>query len=92
MIRKMVGHVRPGGRTCPARAYMSISLVHSFTKLVTKVLANRLASRLHEMVSSNHSAFIKKQFIQDNFMLIQQIAWFLHQQKQPRILFKFDIS
>ena len=50
--------------------YRPISLVHSFTKLVTKILANRLVGRLDEMVSSNQSAFIEKRFIQDNFMMV----------------------
>jgi hypothetical protein len=59
--------------------YKPISLVHSFTKLVTKILANRLAGRLQEMVSSNQSTFIKKRFIQDNFMLVQHTTQFLHQ-------------
>jgi hypothetical protein len=75
-----------------AKDYRPISLVHSFAKLVTKVLANQLAGRLHEMVSTNQSAFIKKRFIKDNFMLVQQTTQFLHQQEQPRILFKLDIS
>ena len=44
------------------------------------------------MVSPNQSAFIKGHFIQDNFMLVQQTARFLHQQKQPRILLKLDIT
>jgi hypothetical protein len=47
-----------------------ISLVHSFAKLVTKSHANRLAGKLHGMVSPIQSAFIKGCFIQDNFMLI----------------------
>ena len=72
--------------------FRPISLVHSFAKLVTKLLANRLASRLQQLVSPNQSAFIKGRFIQDNFMLVQQTARFLHQQKQPRILLKLDIS
>lgn len=72
--------------------FRPISLVHSYAKLVTKVLANRLAGRLDEMVSPNQSAFIKKRFIQDNFMLVQQTVKFLHNQKQPRILFKLDIT
>jgi hypothetical protein len=75
-----------------AKDYRPISLVQSFAKLITKVLANRLAGRLHEMVSTNQSAFVKKRFIEDNFMLVQQTTRFLHQQKQPRILFKLDIS
>jgi hypothetical protein len=32
-----------------------------------------------------------RRFIQDNFMLVQQTARFLHQQKQPWILLKLDI-
>jgi hypothetical protein len=72
--------------------YRPISLVHSFAKHVTKTLSNRLARRLQQMVSLNQAAFIKKRFIQDNFMLVQQTIWFLHQQRQPHILFKLDIS
>jgi hypothetical protein len=71
-----------------AKDYRPISLVHSFTK----VLSNQLAGRLHGMVSSNQSTFIKARFIQDNFMLVQQTTRFLHQQKQPHFLFKLDIS
>jgi len=55
-------------------------------------MANRLAGLLQQMVSPIQSAFIKGRFIQDNFMLVQQTARFLHQQKQPRILLKLDIS
>jgi mannosylglycoprotein endo-beta-mannosidase len=71
--------------------FRPISLVHSFAKLITKMLANRLAPRLEQIVSPNQSAFIKWRFIQDNFMLVQQTARYLHQQKQPRILLKLDI-
>ena len=69
-----------------------ISLIHSFAKLVTKLLANRLAGRLSELVSSNQSAFVQARCIHDNFILVHQTARFLHQQKQPRILLKLDIS
>lgn len=70
--------------TSSIKDYRPISLVHSFAKLVTKILANRLAGHLNQMVSSSQSAFIKGRFIQDNFMLVQQMARYLHQQKQPR--------
>ena len=72
--------------------FRPISLVHSFAKLITKMMANRLAGRLQQMVCPIQSAFIKGRFIQDNFMLVQQTARLLHQQKQPRILLKLDIS
>jgi len=71
---------------------LPFSLIHSFAKLVTKLVANRLASKLNEMVAANQSAFIKGRCIHDNFVLVQQTAKFLHQQKQPRILLKLDIS
>jgi hypothetical protein len=75
-----------------ASDFRPISLTHSFTKLVMKILANRLADRLDSMVSRNQSAFIKGRFIQDNFMLVQQTAKFLHAHKQPRIILKLDIT
>jgi hypothetical protein len=52
--------------------FRPISLVHSFAKLITKVLANRLSGKLQSMVSSKQSAFIKGRCIQDNFMPVQQ--------------------
>jgi hypothetical protein len=64
----------------------------SWPKLITKMLANRLAKRLNELVSLIQSAFIKGRFIQDNFMLVQQTARLLHQQKLPRLLLKLDIT
>jgi hypothetical protein len=74
-----------------ASDFRPISLIHSFAKLILKILANRLAHNLDSMVSSNQSAFIKGRFIQDNFMMVQQTAKFLHAQKQMRIMLKLDI-
>jgi len=67
-------------------------LVHSFAKLVTKVLANRLAERQNFLVSTNQSAFIRRRCIYDNFILVQQTIKILHQQKVPSLFLKLDIS
>jgi hypothetical protein len=75
-----------------AKDFRPISLIHSFAKLITKVMANRLSGYMDKLISKNQSAFIKGRFIQDNFMLVQQTARLLHAQKQPRILLKLDIS
>jgi hypothetical protein len=72
--------------------FWPISLVHSFAKLITKLLANRLASHLDNMVSQNQSAFIKGRSILDNFMLVQQTTIMLHQKNCARILLKLDIT
>ena len=49
--------------------YRPISLTHSVAKLVSKLLANRLAPYLNQIVSRAQSAFIKKQSIQDKSCL-----------------------
>ena len=54
-----------------ANDYRPISLVHSFAKLVTKLLANRLAPLLNNLVATNQSAFIRGRCIHDNYMLVQ---------------------
>ncbi|WVZ70124.1 LOW QUALITY PROTEIN: hypothetical protein U9M48_018818 [Paspalum notatum var. saurae] len=67
--------------------YRPISLVHSFAKLVTKILANCLAPHLKEL-----SAFVKGRCILDNFILVQQTAKVLYREKEHRVLLKLDIS
>jgi hypothetical protein len=67
----------PQKRRCgTTKDFSLISLVHSFGKLLIKILPNRLVGRLHCMVFPNQSAFIKGCFIQENFMLVKQIARF----------------
>ncbi|KAM0911565.1 hypothetical protein ACQ4PT_013380 [Festuca glaucescens] len=50
------------------REFRPISLVHSFGKRITKVMALRLAPRMAELVGCNQSAFIRGRCIQDNFV------------------------
>jgi hypothetical protein len=38
--------------------YRPISLVHSFARLLTKIMACRLAPRMNELVDGNQMAFI----------------------------------
>jgi hypothetical protein len=41
---------------------------------VTKILANRFASLLSDLVSNNQSAFVRGRNIHDNFMMVQHLA------------------
>jgi hypothetical protein len=66
--------------------FRQISLVHSFTKIVMKVLANRLAIKWQGLVSCNHSAFMKGWCILDTYMLVQETAKALPRQKAPKLL------
>jgi len=75
-----------------AKDFRPISLVHSFAKLITKILANRFAPFSDSLVSTNQSAFIRGRCIHDNFILVQQTVKVLHQQKVPSLCIKLDIS
>jgi hypothetical protein len=72
--------------------FRPINLIHSFAKIVTKLLANRLATKLPDLVSSNQSALIKGRRIHGNFILVQQTTKALHIQNEGRVLLKLDIS
>ena len=75
-----------------AKDYRPISLVHSFAKLVTKMMANRLAPHLDKLVATNQSAFTRGRCIHDNFILVQQTIKVLHRQKISSLFLKLDIS
>jgi hypothetical protein len=75
-----------------ARDFRSISLIHSFAKLVIKMLANRLGPYLQELVASNQSAFVRGRSIHDNFILVQQSIKSLHKQRVSSLFLKLDIS
>jgi hypothetical protein len=72
--------------------YMPISLLHSFAKLISKVLANRLGPELHHLISINQTAFIQKRSIQDNFMYVKEVIRDLYKKKIPARFIKLDIS
>ncbi|WVZ65364.1 LOW QUALITY PROTEIN: hypothetical protein U9M48_014741 [Paspalum notatum var. saurae] len=72
--------------------YRPISLIHSFAKIVSKVLALRLAPKLGDLVSASQSAFVKKRCIQDNFLYVRNLVRAYHRTRTPALLLKLDIS
>jgi hypothetical protein len=80
------------GRANKGAVRHALSLVHSFAKLVTKLLALRLAPRMPELIGRNQSAFTEGRCIQDNFVLVRQSAVLLHQRKVPAVLLKLDVA
>jgi hypothetical protein len=46
--------------------FRPISLVHSFSKLLSKLVANRLKGRLGDLLRVNQSAFVKGRSLHDN--------------------------
>jgi hypothetical protein len=72
--------------------FRPISLVRSFARLLTKVLARRLAPKMPELVDGSQTAFIQGRCIQDNFMLVQASAKAMHSRREASLLFKVDIA
>nr|ABA95403.1 retrotransposon protein, putative, unclassified [Oryza sativa Japonica Group] len=72
--------------------FRPISLIHSFGKLFSKILASCLSPRLDELVAPNQSAFIKGRSLHDNFRFVQLVARALHAKRVPRLLLKVDIA
>lgn len=77
---------------CSPKDYRPISLIHSFPKLLSKLLANRLSTCISDMVLCNQSAFIQGQSILDSFKYVQRSAVLLRKWKVPKLLLKLDIS
>jgi retron-type reverse transcriptase len=71
--------------------FRPISLTYTFAKLITKLLANRLAPELDNLISYNQIAFIQKRCILDNFMYVQEVVKNLHGKKYS-LFIKLDIS
>ena len=72
--------------------YRPISLINSVVKIITKILANRLAPHLNSLVSYAQNAFIKKRCIHDNFIYAQRVIQLLHKKRRSALFIKLDIS
>ncbi|KAM0917188.1 hypothetical protein ACQ4PT_009626 [Festuca glaucescens] len=72
--------------------YRPISLIHSVSKIFSKMLSMRLAPLLPELVSPSQSAFIKKRCIYDNFLHVQGMIKRMHREKMPGFFLKLDIT
>jgi hypothetical protein len=63
--------------------FRPISLIHSFTKIISKAMAARLAKPLPLLVDQNQSAFVSGREIQDNFFMVKHSIQTLHKKKEP---------
>jgi len=85
LLPKKVGASPPGD-------FRPITMVHSFAKLVSKLMALRLAPQLQHIIAKNQNAFIRNITIHDNFKYVQRAVVMIRKKKIPMLLLKLDIS
>jgi hypothetical protein len=69
-----------------------ISPMHAIAKIITKILALRLAPLADKLIYNCQSAFIKRRSIHDNFLYVHNLTRRFHRTKTPTLLLKLDIS
>lgn len=72
--------------------YRPISLIHSFSKIAAKIMAQRLAPKLNVLIPSSQTAFIKGRCIHENFVFVKGLVQQFHRQRKAMMLLKLDIS
>lgn len=77
---------------CTISDFRPISLIHGIAKIVAKILSLRLAPKMNELISNCQSAFIKTRFLQDNFILVQNMVRRFHKTKTPMLFIKIDFA
>jgi len=85
LLPKKLGASTPGD-------FRPITMIHSFGKLASKLLALRLAPKLQDIISKNQNAFIRGRTIHDNFKFVQRAAVLMRKSRTPMTLLKLDIS
>jgi hypothetical protein len=74
------------------RDFRPIRLIHVIVKIITKILALRLAPFMNDLISPCQSAFIKRRNIHDNFLYMRNLTMRFHITKTSTLLIKLDIS
>lgn len=64
----------------------------SIDKLFSKGLTMRLAPRMHQLVRTTQSAFIRGRQIHENFHFVQLTCRWLHNKRCPSMLLKVDLA
>jgi len=72
--------------------YRPISLIGSVYKIISKLLANRIAGVVGELISGEQSAFVKGRQIMDCPMLLNEMLTWCKKHKKKTLVFKVDFE
>jgi hypothetical protein len=74
------------------KAFRPICLLNVCYKIITKVLTNRLASCINNVISDFQYGFIKGKYIMDGVVSLHEIIHEVKKKKQSGVIFKVDFE
>lgn len=72
--------------------FRPISVINLVPKLISKILSNRLRTKMPELVSAKQTAFIQGRQISENFVATREVFQHIAQAGQPAIFLKLDFA
>lgn len=70
--------------------FRPISLISSFLKIISTILATQLAKVIDQLADKSQSAFIKERYIVDNVVATQELIFSLHKRGIVGTIVKVD--
>lgn len=74
------------------KEFRPISIISLVPKIISKLLARRLASFLLALISINQTAFVKGRQISENFVALREVLQHISQAKEKAIFLKIDFA
>ncbi|KAF5807369.1 putative RNA-directed DNA polymerase [Helianthus annuus] len=72
--------------------FRPINLVGVAVKIVSKILANRMKVVMNSIISENQTAFIKKRYILDGPLMVNEYLSWMRKKKKQGMIFKIDFE
>ena len=77
---------KPGKDNCNLNGWRPISLINVDTKVIGKMLVNRIKKFLPRLINADQSAFVEGRYIGDPLRITSDMLEYLKSEKLPGIL------